>query len=177
MGEIITLTVFGDDGIYESGDPVVAYGVYGRLVYNGALVGNGSRSRTKLVGGLGPWFVGAPTALDTNANSPTSAYSEAFNQIASISTAQDAANFPGTLSTVTLIASAAGIVSVNWFTELGTGFELYFFGLTNAPGTTFMIVPEPSVAALLGLGLLGLARLRKARAYREPGLISDLRLR
>jgi hypothetical protein len=67
------------------------------------------------------------------------------------------------LSIVTLIAQAPGVVDVSWDTT--TGFqELAFFGLANAPGTSFTIVPEPAPALLLCLGLLGLAGRRRVRA-------------
>ena len=35
--------------------------------------------------------------------------------------------------------------------------RLDFFGVTSAPGTSISIVPEPTTAALLGAGLIGLA--------------------
>jgi len=53
-------------------------------------------------------------AGDSNANSPTSAFTEAFFQGAM--PAQTATNLPGTLATVTLIASAVGLVDVSWDT-------------------------------------------------------------
>ena len=152
IGETVTLTVTGDD------QDAMAYGVYGRLVYNGALVDNNTRSQVKLVAGpFNNWVTGTLTSGDTNANAATSAFSEAFNQI-SFPSADTANNLPGTLSTVTLIAAAGGIVPVNWFTESGSGLELTFFGLYSAAGTSFTIVPEPASAALLALGLLALAR-------------------
>ena len=62
---------------------------------------------------------------------------------------------------MTLIAQSLGIVDVHWDSTLN---EFFFFGLTNAPGTSFTIVPEPSTAVLLAVGLLGLAVRRRARA-------------
>jgi len=93
---------------------------------------------------------------DTNVNSASSAFSYSFNQANAFG--RTATNLPGTLSTVTLIAKATGLVNVAWDTDPGSGFGLSFFGLTNAPGTSFVIgVPEPVTGALLGFGLLCLA--------------------
>jgi hypothetical protein len=41
---------------------------------------------------------------------------------------------------------------VSWSTT--QFYQLSFFGLTSAPGTSFEIVPEPGTASLLGLGLM-----------------------
>ena len=48
------------------------------------------------------------------------------------------------------------VITFNWQTT-PTVATLTFFGVTSAPGYVVTIVPEPTTAALLGLGLLGLA--------------------
>jgi hypothetical protein len=145
VGETVTLTVIGDDA---GGS---AYGVFGRLDYSGAFVDNGTRSQITLVGQTGSWIKGLLNASDNG----ITASSEAFNQISPGFIADTATNLPGVISTVTLIATAVGLVTVNWHIGFD-GFQLAFFGLSIAPGTSFTIVPEPATAVLLGLGLLAL---------------------
>jgi hypothetical protein len=60
------------------------------------------------------------------------------------------------VSTITLTADAAGTANFSWLINAGNE-SLNFFGLTNSAGTSVLIVPEPTTAALLGMGLLGLA--------------------
>ena len=156
VGETVTLTVTGDDaGAYS-------YGIYGRLDYSGALVDNGTRSQTQLVDtegfDPGPWVTGPLTQGDNGAT----AFSEAFNQIAPFS-GKTASNLPGIVSTVTLIAQASGVVQLSWNIATGSGFDLSFFGLTNTPGTSFTIVPEPATLVLVGFGLTAIA----ARQHRR----------
>jgi hypothetical protein len=146
VGETVTLTVIGDDA---GGS---AYGVFGRLDYSGAFVDNGTRSQITLVGQTGSWIKGVLNASDNG----IVASSEAFNQISPGFIADTATNLPGVISTVTLIATAVGLVTVNWHMGIPDGFDLNFFGLSIAPGTSFTIVPEPATAVLLGLGLLAL---------------------
>jgi hypothetical protein len=63
----------------------------------------------------------------------------------------------------TLAADAAGVVDFSWYT--GPSNEaLWFFGLTNAPGTSITIVPEPSTAILFAIRLVLMAgKARRAR--------------
>jgi hypothetical protein len=144
VGETVTLTVTGDDG------GASAYAVFGRLDFSGALVDNATRSQITLVGQQGPWETGTLSSGDDG----ISAHSDAFNQVRYI---QDTAyNLPAAFATVTLIAAAVGIVDVAWHIGIDAE-QLKFFGLTDAPGTSFTIVPEPASAALFALGLLGLA--------------------
>jgi hypothetical protein len=158
VGETVTLTVTADDQ-----GAATTSTIFGGLLYNGALVDNGTQAQTQLIGQYGKWSLRALNQGDTNANSAASAFSWSFHQDPGVY-ALTANNLPGTLSTVTLIAQAVGVVNVTWdTTNPDTNLRLYFFGLTNAPGTSFTIVPEPVSAVLLGLGLLCLALGRSRR--------------
>ena len=144
VNDTITLTISGDA---EGGTGVA---IFGTINYDQSLTTATSQSQTALTsfGGSLPWIAGA---LFTDF--PNNATVDAFNQAGgTVATTPD-----GPLSAVvTLTADAAGVANFSWLTNAGNE-SLNFFGLTNAAGTSVLIVPEPTTAALLGMGLLGLA--------------------
>jgi hypothetical protein len=158
LAETISLTIVGD------AQGASASQIFGRLQYTGSGSVTPITQTQKQVGSS--WST-AP--LNNGAG-----FSDSFNQTAPPSGAQ-ANNLPANnpFSIVTLIANSVGTVNVTWNTNMASGFQLSFFGLTNAPGTSFCIatleggcppVPEPSTGLLLLAGLLGLAQWRRVSA-------------
>jgi hypothetical protein len=141
VGETITLSVFGDS---EGGVDIL---VYGRLLFNSGLTAYLGSSQQGLTtfNGFFTWVNGSLTG------SP--GFADAFNQ----SCCQSSAPVDGPLfAEVSLRATAPGTLTYAWdLVSVENG--LHFFGLTNAPGGSVTIVPEPATALLLGLGLLGIA--------------------
>ena len=145
VGDTITLTITGD----AQGASSIA--LFGTVNYDQSLTTATANSQTSLpsFGGGLPWTMGALFIDNPNAGT-----ADAFNGLIGVTP-----QVPDQLavSTITLTADAAGIAAFSWFTGTGTLEDLDFFGLTNAAGTSVLIVPEPTPAALLGMGLLGLA--------------------
>lgn len=153
VGDTITISVTMDD------DGAATQAIFGQLVHDPLMTFQSRPVTGQLTsfGGFISWSVGA---LNAGAG-----FADAFNQIGGLNPLPvDQA--PGFLiSQMTFVAAAPGTVNVNFNATPGP-FQLAFFGLTTAPGTSFNIVPipEPTTAAMLGLGLLGLAVAGRRRA-------------
>jgi hypothetical protein len=152
VNDVITLTVTGDS------QGASALSIFGRLNFSGAAQASaaGLPTQTTLLAlGSLPWTAG-PIACNSSS-------CEMMNQLSAFGLSPaPASNL--LVATVSFLATTVGTTNVNWETNPGTGFQLDFFGLTNATGTSFEVVPEPTTAALLGLGLLGLAVTGRRRA-------------
>jgi len=148
-GETITLTVQ-----VTSNGGETDWTVFGAIEY-GAQVLPGVRTQVSLP--PGDWEFGA---LVCAPHLPWCAVMNTIRVINMMSApiAIDATDYP--VATATFIvdsqAPAGSVVQFNWRTSPSTQ-GLDFFGLTNAPGYSVTIIPEPATVALLGLGLLALA--------------------
>ena len=155
VGETITLSVFGDaEGAAE-------ISIFGRMLFepNFAVYIASAQETLTSFGGFVPW---TPIAL-TGGNG----FADAFGQLAGQSTLIP--DGPLTAS-VTLNAISPGTISFSW--ETGGIYALDFFGLTNAPGGSVTVVPEPSTAPLIALGLLILTAAERRRQPRRSRSVS-----
>lgn len=152
VGETITLNVFGDSE--EAQD----LAIFGRILFNAELTDYVDSSQEQLTafGGALLWTVGL---LGGGVG-----FADAFSQIGGLSPIP--ADDP-LMASVTLLANAPGVLDYVW--ETSGDARLDFFGLTNAPGGSVTIVPEPATGLLLVLGLLGLGCRRVAHLHAATG--------
>jgi hypothetical protein len=141
-GETITLTILGD----SEGAVSTTYSLFGRLVYDSNLLHAGTVGTATHPGG--GWV--------DRGTSQGDGFVDVFI-FADFSFTGVAPNYDGgvVINTVTMIMGGPGVVTLSWG-------SLSFFELTSAPGITISTgVPEPTSAALLGLGVLALGAGRR----------------
>lgn len=139
VGETIVLDVFGD----SAGETTQF--IFGRLLFDPDRASYITSSQQPLLTGFGmnTWTQNALAGgVDEQG------FGDAFNQIRGLSPGAAANTLS---STVTLLAESAGSVELAWNDDFP---DLTFFSITDAPGTSVLIVPEPSTAGLLAFGLV-----------------------
>ncbi|HXK25710.1 MAG TPA: PEP-CTERM sorting domain-containing protein [Myxococcota bacterium] len=153
-GSLITLTTT----VTSNGGETAAT-AFGAINFNDAQlnsnVAGNSQVNLSTIGDMNPGW-------STNALLCTTVFCVAFNQTKALpfGTA-GVTNTP--IATTTFIidpsVTPGTVITFAWRTTPSTQ-RLDWFGLTNAPGTSVTVagvIPEPTTAALLGLGMLGLA--------------------
>jgi hypothetical protein len=146
ISEIITITVIGTPIVVNPKDKDDAIGgfIYDLAGVTSQILGGKTQSAFtyNTVYGTQPWLQ-SPLNIVPNLS---------FNQLSPVGSKAASSNLTAIM---TFHASTSGIATFEWLTS---GFDaLDFFGVTAALGTSVTIVPEPTTAGLMGLGLIGLA--------------------
>jgi hypothetical protein len=141
--EIITITVIGDS------QGASAIGAFGTVGYDSLLVSTGTHTQTAMRNSLTvKWTRGG-----LNTDLPIA---NTFDSFSTINGATIPANSTKKLTAVmTFSADAGGLAAFDWYVG-PLSQTLDFFGLSAANGVTVSIIPEPSTAGLMGLGIIGL---------------------
>ena len=159
-GSNITLKTFATSNGGET-----ATGVLGNLNYSTAvLTGNAGLNSQVNLGTIGDMLPG----WSSNGLICTTVFCTAFNQTKALPAGTAGITNQQIATTVFTINSSVApgtVITLNWRTTPASQ-GLTWFGLTQSPGVSVTVVPipEPTTAALLGLGILGLAVAGRRRA-------------
>ena len=154
---ILAAVVTSDGGELDN----AVFGAVNTVSGQFTLASGGPQVNLSTVGVAAPgWSSGALTC--------TTAFCVAFSQVNSNgAAAAGVTNLAiGSVAATLSGALAPGtVVNFNWRTTPSTQ-RLDWYGITNAPGTSVTIaaIPEPTTAAMIGLGLFGLAFAGRRRA-------------
>jgi hypothetical protein len=140
VGDTITLSVSGD------AQGATSYGLIGRLLFDGSKATVVSITENS----VGTNF------LTSGAPANGVGFAEAFNQINLLGGTANNLPAGNPFSTVTLTATAPGVVTFDWSNSLD------FFGIAGAQSANLSVtiggeIPEPTTAMMLALGLFGIA--------------------
>ena len=161
-GSVITLTTT----VTQNGAEAPVTGVLGNINYPNALVDPMLASNSQVpLSTVGDMAAGWGNQLPGEGLICTTVFCVAFNQPNPLGATAGVTNL-AIAQTHFLIDPATpvgAVIDFVWRTTPTTQ-GLSWYGVTQAPGVSVTVIPEPTTVALLGLGLIGLAVAGRRRA-------------